>query len=269
MGKKLWGVSGLMIILFTGIFSNWNAAAEIHNTSISATVRSHSSEKENKAYYSKFIGNLYDAAQLADADLAPDVFERAVTGFYNLKKAHKLSDQRSILTIIDFDKSSAKKRLWIIDLDKKELLFHTLVAHGQGSGNDKASRFSNKTGSHESSLGFYITGETYYGEHGLSLKLDGVDKGFNTNARSRAIVVHGADYVSRDFVDEYGRLGRSFGCPAVPSALSDDIINIIKNKTVLFINGPSSRYYSKYLNKQHAADFLLSLNGWDDNGSDA
>lgn len=203
--------------------------------------------------YHNHLAGLYSELNLADEGLGLNVFRKAVTGFYNLKDSEHLADGKNILSIVDFAKSSRERRLWIIDLDKKQLLYHTLVAHGKGSGGNMATRFSNTESSHQSSLGFYITGEVYYGKHGRSLRLDGMDRGFNTNARARAIVLHGAGYVSQSFIDRVGRLGRSFGCPAVPEALCDGIIDRIKGKTVLFINGPGKQYESEYLNVLTAA----------------
>jgi L,D-transpeptidase catalytic domain len=269
MKKNLWKAAGIIVIIFSVVFLYRNTSAEFHKTlTVANNNRTHSeNEKVSVKFYSDYIAQLYDEAQLADAGLDLKVFEKAVTGFYNLRKENKLSPDKSVITIIDYSKSSTQKRLWVIDLNKGVLLFNTLVAHGQGSGMDKATRFSNKIDSHESSLGFYITGETYIGDNGLSLKLDGVDPGYNTNARSRDIVMHGAAYVSRQFIHEFGRLGRSFGCPAVPLSIADTIINTIKNKTLLFINGHSSKYASHYLNRQQASDFLLSVIRSDDDGN--
>jgi hypothetical protein len=156
------------------------------------------------------------------------------------------------------DMNSTQKRLWIVDLDKKELLLNTWVAHGQRSGADKAVKFSNTNNSFQSSIGFYITGETYNGQHGRSLRLDGVDDGFNDNARKRAIVVHGADYVSQGTINALGRLGRSQGCPAVAPELANKVINTIEGKTVLFINSSTQDYTSKYLDEHLAATLAQS-----------
>lgn len=166
-------------------------------------------------------------------------FEVAFEGYENLKSQNKL--ENSILTIIDFSLSSNQKRLWVIDMDSNEVLFHTLVAHGMNSGQEFATNFSNKSESHQSSLGFYLTAEIYTGKHGSSLKLDGIEKGINDNARERAIVIHGADYVSETFARNNGRLGRSQGCPALPNNLTSKIISKIKNKSVLFIYHPSRK----------------------------
>jgi hypothetical protein len=147
-----------------------------------------------------------------------------------------------IVSIIDFSKPSTEKRLFIIDLKKQELLHHTLVAHGKNTGLNVASSFSNRKGSNQSSLGLYRTGESYQGKHGYSLRLDGLEKGFNDNARSRAVVIHSAWYVSEDFVKKHGRLGRSFGCPALPLDESKEIIDLIKGGSCLYIYANDSQY---------------------------
>lgn len=207
--------------------------------------------------YAAYLSNIYQSANLYASGLNADVFSKAVTGYYNLKKTFKIKDGKSILTIVDFDRPSHSKRMWIIDLQSATLLVNTWVAHGQGSGDDIANQFSNIDSSHQSSLGFYLTGEIYTGKHGRSLRLDGMDANFNSNARQRDIVVHGADYVSQQSINTIGRLGRSFGCPAVAPELTSSIINLIKNKTVLFINGRDGRYHSKYLNQEVAANCLF------------
>lgn len=135
---------------------------------------------------------------------------------------------------------------------------NTWVAHGQNTGSDEAQKFSNLNNSYASSLGFYVTAEVYRGAHGRSLKLDGMDLGFNDQARSRAIVVHGAKYVSAGTINALGRLGRSHGCPAVASELSDEVIDIIGGKTVLFINKSVDEYSSKYLDEAVAANFAIT-----------
>ncbi len=168
-----------------------------------------------------------------------DSFEMAFEGYESLKSQNKL--ENNILTIIDFSLWSNQKRLWVIDMESNEVLYHTLVAHGRNSGEEFATNFSNKSESYKSSLGFYLTAEIYTGKHGSSLKLDGIEKGINDNARERAIVIHGADYVSDAFAKNNGRLGRSQGCPALPNDLNTKIISKIKNKSVLFIYHPSRK----------------------------
>lgn len=168
-----------------------------------------------------------------------DCFSIALEGFYKFKE--KGFFQKDIITLIDFSKSSNSKRLWIIDLGKNEVLLNTLVAHGRNTGDEFANYFSNKEQSYQSSLGFYATAEVYNGKHGLSLKLDGLQKGLNDNARERAVVLHGADYVSEKFIQNNKRLGRSQGCPAVPLEYNDKIISLIKDKSCLFIYHPSKK----------------------------
>ncbi|HET8762843.1 MAG TPA: murein L,D-transpeptidase catalytic domain family protein [Gemmatimonadales bacterium] len=142
-----------------------------------------------------------------------------------------------LLTVIDYSKLSREKRLWVLDLDRDSVLAHTLVAHGRNSGGDRATQFSNDPGSNQTSLGTFVTGRTYVGAHGLSLRLIGLDAGVNDNALARAIVIHGADYVNPDVVKTLGRLGRSLGCPALSPDEAPEIINLIKDGTVVFAFG--------------------------------
>ena len=207
----------------------------------------------NETALKKHITSLYDHIDFSKtACLSFEVFDKAYRGYINLHNAGKLSNEKHIFSICDFTQSSTNNRLWIIDLDNKKVLLNTLVAHGQGSGDEFATQFSNKEASHQSSLGFFVTGETYNGEHGTSLYLHGMDEGYNDNAYDRSIVVHGADYVSGRFIEGNNRLGRSWGCPAVPSQLSCTIINMIKDGTCLFIYYPEEKYMANayWLNKK-------------------
>jgi len=206
------------------------------------------------AIFDNYVSDIYNAANLKQASLNFNVFKKAITGYYNFKNLSLVSTDKEVISIVDFTMPSTQKRLWIIDLAAKKVLFNTLVAHGQGSGDNFATNFSNLANSHQSSLGFYITSDTYLGKHGLSLKLNGMDTNYNTNALNRAVVVHGAEYVSQSFINQHGRLGRSHGCPAVPVELTPSIIDAIKGKTTLFINGPSEKKYSStYLDENLAA----------------
>ena len=164
-------------------------------------------------------------------------FTEALTGFYKMKEKGLV--KKDILTIIDFSLSSNVKRLWVIDLETNTILSNSLVAHGRNTGDEFATSFSNQESSYKSSLGFYATAEVYNGKHGQSLKLDGLEKGINDHARQRGIVIHAANYVSESFINRNKRLGRSQGCPALPEELSAEIIQIIKNKSLLFIYHPS------------------------------
>jgi len=250
MKKHLGGLICTLLILSITTIS-WKPAT-INKTAVNSKKTFAARE-----FLEKYITNIYESAHLQESGLALNVFEKAITGFVNLKAGNKLPQNSSILTVIDFAKSSCEKRMWIIDVASKELILNTWVAHGQGSGEDMATRFSDKMDSHKSSLGFYLTNEVYYGDNGRSLKLDGMDAGFNANARARAIVLHGADYVCQSVIDQQGRLGRSFGCPAVSPEVADQVIDGIKDKTVLFINGNSDRYTSKYLDEELAANFIM------------
>ncbi len=181
----------------------------------------------------------------AGHELNEEVFFKAMTGFENLKKAGLLNQDSHLLTVCDFSMSSNTKRLWVIDMNEKKVLFNSLVAHGKNTGDEFATNFSNTESSLQSSLGFYITDATYQGDNGYSLKLLGMDKGFNDAAYRRAIVMHGADYVSDQFAAVHKRIGRSWGCPAVPRDLTQPIINTIKGRNCLFIYYPDQNYLSR------------------------
>ena len=187
----------------------------------------------------------YMFRQPADSTEFPPLYllQTALAG-YELLIEEKSINRREVITIIDFSLQSDKERLWVLDLHQGKVLFHCLVSHGRNSGELMAENFSNTPGSFESSPGFYVTGETYIGKNGLSLALDGLETGINDKARQRAIVMHGADYVSDDFVRAHGRLGRSQGCPAVPVELSEEIIKTIKGGSCLFIYAPTPNYTS-------------------------
>jgi hypothetical protein len=188
--------------------------------------------------------SFYTECVLADYQLDYSVFKTSVSGYLKLASESKLGSNAP-LAVVDFSLASTQKRLWIIDLYHKKVLFHTLVAHGRNSGENYAHSFSNKAESYQSSLGFYLTGQTYTGKHGLSLLLHGQEAGLNDKARERAIVMHGADYVSDDFIRKTGRLGRSLGCPAIPEHLKEKIINTLKNGACLYIYYPDKQYFSK------------------------
>lgn len=148
----------------------------------------------------------------------------------------------SLLTIIDYSLPSTEKRLWVIDLVRRRLVFHELVAHGSNSGGNVATDFSDRPGSRMSSIGLFRTAETYLGKHGLSLRLDGLEPGYNQRARERSIVLHGAPYVSQAAIGQLNQLGRSWGCPAVSTAANRSIIDRIGGGTALFVYYPDSRW---------------------------
>jgi hypothetical protein len=183
---------------------------------------------------------LYKECGLKDI-LSFNVFDLAVTG---LRKINGIQNSK-IITIIDFSKPSTSERFFVIDLENKKLLYSTLVAHGKNSGENYAKSFSNESESLKSCLGFFITNETYNGDNGYSLMLDGLEPGINDNARNRSIVIHGAAYVSEAFIKENGRLGRSWGCPALPESISKEIIDLISKGSCLFIYGVDPDYLGK------------------------
>jgi len=204
--------------------------------------------------------SVYDSLRLNLMGLSQQAFQYAMQGFDYLLKAGKITNNR-IISIVDFSQPSNKKRLFVIDLDKYKVVFNTYVAHGVNSGKEFAQQFSNRAESFQSSLGFYETMTTYNGKNGYSLHLQGLEKGINDNADSRAIVMHGADYVNENLIHSQGYIGRSWGCPAVPEKLHKPIINKIKNGTCLFIYSPNRNYlvHSKILSDATAMVFT-SLN---------
>jgi hypothetical protein len=146
------------------------------------------------------------------------------------------------LTIIDYSKASVEPRLWVLDLRSRALVYEELVSHGQGSGGDRATRFSNQPDSHQTSIGLYVTEQPYVGRNGYSLRLDGLDKGFNDRARERAIVMHGAPYVNVGITKSLGRLGRSHGCPAVRDEVARELIDRVKGGSLLFAYYPDPEW---------------------------
>lgn len=209
------------------------AADSTREPAVSDYSNSYGSFSENKRL-------VYDSLNLESLGLSRKVFDYGLMGMEKLRKKGLI--KTNILSIVDMSKASDEKRLFVIDLDNFQLLFNTLVAHGCNSGKKQAQYFSNQPRSRKTSLGFYVTGDTYEGSNGYSLKLLGMENGINNNAYKRAIVVHGADYVNEDYVQQQGYIGRSYGCPAVPANISDDIIDHIKEGTCLFIYSPQNYY---------------------------
>jgi hypothetical protein len=191
---------------------------------------------------------LYDSLKLSSLGLSKEVMMMAYKGQQVLAERGTL-DNENVIAVADFSQSSKNKRLYIIDTKNYRVLMNTYVAHGKNSGVSYAENFSNRPESLQSSLGFYVTKGTYFGKHGLSLKLSGQEPGFNNNAESRAVVVHGANYIGENRLNS-PYMGRSFGCPAVPQEQSEKVINLLKNGTCLFIYHPTQQYLhgSKILN---------------------
>ncbi len=167
-----------------------------------------------------------------------EVFNTAMLGYLRIENLKK----KNLLTVIDYSKPSTQKRFFVIDLKNKKLLYNCLVAHGKNSGENFPKDFSNKKQSLKSCLGFFLTAGTYSGKNGYSLQLDGLEKNINDNTRDREIVIHGAEYVSTNYIKNYGRLGRSWGCPALPPEISKEVIDIISGGSCLFIYADDSYY---------------------------
>lgn len=223
------------------VFSFAFTTSEIAPTNISKEEKSATKTSTSELSIEDEIENLYTVF-VENNDDVPNIasFKNGMMGYYKLQEEN--SFEKEILTIIDFSLSSTKKRMWVLDMENNKVLFHSLVSHGQNTGNEFATKFSNTVNSLQSSLGFYVTGETYYGKNGLSMFLDGMEEEFNSRARERYVVVHGADYANPDSIEKFGRLGRSFGCPALPRALTQEIIDTIKDQSVLYIHSSDKDY---------------------------
>ena len=230
-------IAGLMFVQMPILIAANKKAADI----VPNRKATHSFSEEN---VSEKADDLYASMNLDQEGLSRDAFLKAWQG-YNQLTNEGIQSREHIITIADFSQPSTRKRLFVIDLDARQIIHKSLVAHGKNSGLLYANSFSNKPETNKSSLGFYLTMNTYSGEHGLSLRLKGLEKNINDKAYERAIVMHGANYVSESFAEKNGFLGRSLGCPAIPDALARPIIQSIKNGTVLFIYHPEKTYTKK------------------------
>lgn len=210
---------------------------------------------------SRWITSVMHSIEKNNNNIDPKALQLALQGYWNLKRQGMIR-REGIITLIDFNKPSDTKRLFIIDVDNGKILESALVAHGRNSGSVFATRFSNRPGSYQSSLGFYLTENTYIGKNGYSLVLKGLDRGINDKAEARSIVMHGADYVSEDFIHRNGRLGRSLGCPAVSMERRFELIDQIKDGSCLFIYHGGRDYASRsaVLNPEMAARVVQSDN---------
>ena len=195
------------------------------------------------------IKDLYNELNAAQYDLSFEAFRYAYIGYQSLRKQHRLNE-KDLFSIIDFTKDSSSKRFYTIDLEKMKIVYYTYVAHGRNSGERMATSFSDAVESNKSSIGFYITGNTYNGGNGYSLMLHGDEKGYNSNLAKRSVVVHAADYANEDYIARNGRMGRSLGCPALPENIYKQVIETIKEKTMIFAYYNDAKYLktSKYLN---------------------
>lgn len=222
-----------IIFIFSAVFTNLiSADSAFANKDINAII-SIDAEYIN----SNPVNGKYDLPSI-------DILNYALSGYQRVINQKDLSESKP-LTVIDFSLPSTQKRLWIIEMKSGEIIHHGFVSHGRNSGDLMAKKFSNTNSSYMSSLGFYLTGETYQGKHGYSLRLDGLEAGFNDKARERAIVIHGAAYAEEEFIHQTGRLGRSLGCPALPQEETALVIDLIKEESVLFIYGNDPNYLSR------------------------
>jgi hypothetical protein len=188
--------------------------------------------------------DLYNSMSLKKFGLSIKAFEYALKGYKYLVESGKVI-KGQVLSICDFSQSSRRKRFYVIDMAEKKVLINTWVAHGRNSGGEYARSFSNNPESHKSSLGFYVTSNTYYGSHGLSLKIEGLEKNINDRADERNIVIHGSEYVGAGFLSHSPINGRSFGCPALPAKETGKVIEAIKDGSCLFIYHPTKSYIDK------------------------
>ena len=183
------------------------------------------------------IESLHAALGPAAAELRPEVLEQACVGYLTLHPTGRI-ERAGLLAVADMDLPNTTERLWVIDLKEAKVVHRSLVAHGQGSGRLRATRFSNEEKSACTSLGFYRTAGTYEGIHGYSRRIEGLDKGQNANAFDRYVVLHAADYASPKYVQQYGHLGYSRGCPALPPEQFKAIIATLRVGSMLLVSGP-------------------------------
>lgn len=242
--SRLFYLSFFLVLTSFGNSVGTNSSAAVSVSNINGSLSGATIESSAKAYSAM----LYQEMNLQEIGLEQKVLDAAIEGHQKLVSEGAISNPR-YLTIVDFSQSSRKKRFYLLDLENQEVALNTYVSHGKNSGIDRAENFSNVPESEKSSLGFYATKSPYVGKHGLSLRLSGLEEGFNDNAEARAIVLHGASYVNARRANS-NFMGRSQGCPAVPEKYSSKIINLIKGGTALFVYHTTENYLnnSKLLN---------------------
>jgi hypothetical protein len=236
MKKHLFLLTFIVSLLVFFSFAKANHSAEL----VAATRDSNATDSSVIVKEVSSADQLYTELNLEEAGLSKEAVEYAVEGYEKLVDSG-LVNNTQYLTIVDLSQSSRNKRFYILDMKNDKLAWNTFVAHGRNSGVDLAKSFSNNFNSNKSSLGFYLTESTYYGKHGLSLRLGGLEPGFNDHAEARGIVVHGAPYVNASRVNS-NYMGRSQGCPALPENEYAGVINLIKGGSVMFIYNPDSNY---------------------------
>lgn len=244
MAKKFYLLVSSVVIFLIHLLFVFARVKPANNASANAAAKS--AVTNNTGLENPSVNNrpsIYDSLKLGTLGLSKQAYDYALKGFNILLSEGKLANDK-IISIVDFSETSDKKRLFILDLKNYKILFNTLVAHGKNSGTEYANSFSNKPESLQSSPGFYVTKQTYIGEKGYCLRLEGEEAGINDNALSRGIVMHAAPYVNESLAQSRGFIGRSWGCPAVPPELHQAIINKIKDGTCLFLYTPNKDYIS-------------------------
>ena len=211
-----------MPVIFLSMFVFW--AFLINNNSSDKGL---STEEVSGILKLSEIRHLYEKLNLQN-EVSYKAFRQAYNGY------QKLTVKKHVLTLIDFSKPSTEERMYVIDMKNEKVLFKTHVAHGKNSGGNYTTSFSNKMGSNQSSLGFFLTEKTYQGNNGYSLVINGLEKNINDKAKARAVVIHGADYANPRLAKSTGRLGRSFGCPALPRDVTKPIIDTIKDGSLIY-----------------------------------
>jgi hypothetical protein len=230
----------VLLVSFSLVFLSFAKPENNNNNNVAAAVVLNDSNAVAAPAKVSLSASLYEGLNLAKLGLKREALDYAVQGYEKLL-AEGVVEKTQYLTVIDFSQSSRKKRFYLLDMENNKVLVNTFVSHGKNTGVDMAERFSNTMNSEQSSLGFYVTGPTYIGKHGTSLRLKGLEEGFNSNAMARGVVVHGAAYVNAGRVNS-GYMGRSQGCPALPENEYAKIIDIIKDGSVMFIYHPSKQY---------------------------
>lgn len=231
----------LLVVVLVGLtsFQISKVDSSIENPIASAEVTHLSPIHISNPTGAELLKSLY--LQMEAQNISWEAFEQAMLGRQKLMQNEPFS-KSNIITIVDFSKASTEERMFVIDIEKKKIIYSSLTSHGKNSGENMATSFSNRPQSYQSSLGFFKTAETYYGSKGFSLKLDGLESNINCKARERGIVIHAADYVSEQFANAHGRLGRSQGCPALPREMNREIIDVIKGGSLFFIYAPNEGY---------------------------
>jgi hypothetical protein len=243
----------IFLLAFIGVFTLLSGSAS-NSAPGGQKINSSSDIISDEDYNQLLITSLYTDCELTDK-LDINVFKLALDGYNSIDAPNK-----NLLSIIDYSKPSNKKRFFIIDVENRKLLYQTLVAHGKKSGYLNATKFSNKYGSHKSSLGFFRTENSYFGIRGYSLKLEGLEKGINDNARQRGIIIHGANYVDERIANGNGVIGRSWGCPAVSKKISKEIINLLRGGSLLFIYADDEVYKEKSIIANLNTNEISNLN---------